>query len=147
MTTHESTPNDEHDASIDDVNAANETAENANPEDNDDVSAGEQVLDEGDVTPSQDDFLDDSDREGDTAQRQSEQLGDFRDAGVAPESGAEGAYGDAPTVDAAGAPSQSSSSSVDESDHDAGGGDPGDKHAAEERTDPGAPPAQDETPG
>jgi len=102
MTTHESTPNDGHDVSVDDVNvddvnAENETSENANPEDNDDVSAGEQVLDEGHVTPSQDDFLEESDRE--------------------------------------------------KSSRDAGGGDPGDKHAADERTDPGAPPAQEESPG
>lgn len=66
----------------------NDSAENGNPEDNDNVSAGEQVLDEGHVTPSQDDFLDENGQ------------------------------------------------------HDADGGSKGDAHAADERTDPGAPPAQ-----
>ncbi len=74
-------------------NTQNGNTQNGNPEDDDNVSAGEQVLDEGHVTPNQDDFLDadhDDDRSG----------------------------------------------------HDADGGSQGDAHAADERTDPGAPPAQ-----
>ena len=80
---------------------------NANPEDSENVSAGEQVLDEGHVTPSQDDFLDDASNGA--------EVDDEVDAEVDAE------------------PSEPSGTD---------GGSKGDAHAADERTDPGAPPAQ-----